>query len=391
MKKCVIGILLVSLLLFPYNGVKAETLNEYVAKAEAALKSERAKIAEKEMTEKERNEALAQKEQITKDITSAEEEVVRLEDEIKKLQESIKKKDQEIKSLMKFIQISNGESAYLEYAFGASDFTDFIYRLSVVEQLSDYNKTLITEYNKAIKDSEQKQKDLAVKQEELKKKREELSVLIDKLASQISGLSDSIQSYKSEYEALMSYVSSLKSMGCGGNEDVNACISRNNNTPSVNTGGAFSGFLMPLDKGRITQDYYGKKHNALDISNYEGAPVYPPVAGSVLKVWRPSDGCGHIVVFIKHNVNGKNYTTVYYHSKTVSVSERQVVTANTQIGTQGGNPSYDRCTTGSHLDFKLFRGVYGSDFYSLTNGPHISPRTWLTQAPREGGRFGGRS
>lgn len=392
MKKYFVLIILVTCFCLPF-GASAETLNQYIAKAEATLKNERAKIAQKEMTVKERNDAIAEKEQTTKDIAAAQEEVKRLEAEIKRLQDEIKVKDKEIKNLMRFVQISNGESVYLEYAFGASSFTDFIYRVSVAEQLSNYNEQLIDEYNKTIKESEQKQKELAIKQEELKKKQEQLEALVKKLASQIDGLSDSIQSYKSEYEALMSYVSSLKSMGCGGNEDVNACLARHNNTPSVNTGGSFSGFLMPLDKGRITQNYYNTKsrqHNAIDMSNYEGAPIYPPVAGSVLKVWYPSNGCGHIVVFIKHIVNGQSYTTVYYHLKTVSVSERQVVSANTQIGTQGGNPRYDGCTTGSHLDFKLFKGEYGKNFYSLTSGPHMNPRVWLTQAPGEGGRFSSR-
>ena len=373
------------------SDVKAETLNQYIAKAEATLKSERAKIAQKEMTEKERNDALAEKEQTTKDIIAAEEEVKRLEEEIHKLEESIKVKDKEIKNLMKFVQISNGESVYLEYAFGASSFTDFIYRISVAEQLSDYNEQLIDEYNKIIKESQEKQKELAVKQEELKKKQAELDELVKKLAAQIDGLSDSIQSYKAEYSALMSYANSLKSMGCGGNEEVNACLNRVNNAPSVSTGGAFSGFMMPLEKGRITQNYYNTKsrqHNAIDMSNYEGAPIYPPVAGSVINVWRPS--CGHIVVFIKHIVDGQTYTTVYYHLKTLNVSVGQVVTVNTQIGTQGGNPSYDSCTTGSHLDFKLFKGEYGKSFSSLTSGPHMNPRVWLTQAPGEGGRFGSR-
>jgi len=338
-------------------------------------------------------EQLDSKEKTTKDIKAAEEEIVRLEAEIKKLEESIKVKDKEVKKIMKFVQVSNGESAYLEYAFGASSFTDFIYRVSVAEQLSKYNEQLIAEYNNAIKESEQKQKELANKQEELRKKQVELDALVRKLATQIDGLSDAIQSYKTEYAALMNYVNSLRAMGCRGNEDLNACLKRNT-APEVSTGGAFSGFLMPLQKGRITQNYYNTKsrqHNAMDMSNYEGAPIYPPVAGTVISIWRPSDGCGHIVAFIKHKVDGRTYTTVYYHLKTISVKVGQVVTSNTQIGTQGGNPSYDTCTTGSHLDFKLFKGEYGQDFKSLTSGPHMNPRVWLTQAPGEGKRFTSRS
>ena len=53
----------------------------------------------------------------------------------------------------------DGESAYLEYTFGARDFTDFIYRTAVAEQLTKYNETLIDEFNKSIEESKQKQEE----------------------------------------------------------------------------------------------------------------------------------------------------------------------------------------------------------------------------------------
>jgi len=49
MKKFVV-ILLVLCLFIPVSNVSAETLNQYIAKADAALKAERSKIAQKEMT-----------------------------------------------------------------------------------------------------------------------------------------------------------------------------------------------------------------------------------------------------------------------------------------------------------------------------------------------------
>ena len=51
-------------------------------------------------------------------------------------------KEEEIKNLLSFNQISDGDNVYLEYVFGASSFTDFIYRSAVVEQLSLYNDVL---------------------------------------------------------------------------------------------------------------------------------------------------------------------------------------------------------------------------------------------------------
>lgn len=400
--------LMVILFCFPLM-VNAETLDEYIEQAEAKLKQERAATEKKQMTEEEKKEALAEKEAVTEDISNLETEITTLEDDIKKLEDSINKKDDEIKQLMSFVQLTNGESTYLEYIFGAKDFTDFIYRVSVAEQLSDYNDNLMKEYNSSVKEQETKQKELATSQQELTAKNKELQELINKLSKQIDELNDNVQTYQAEYENLMNYVNSLKTMGCRGNEDMATCEARLN-PPVVNTGGGSSsnsnssssgsssgssgssggsvtgggssGFYIPLTKGKVTQNYYGNNHNAIDITNYEGAPVYAITTGTVIAVSR-NQSCGKNIVYILHNVNGQNYTTVYYHLKTVTVSVGQTVYYTTQIGTQGGNPSYDSCSTGSHLDFKLFKGRYLKDFFTLSRGPHMDPRTWLPQLPGE--------
>lgn len=380
--------------------IEAKTLDEYVAEAEAKLKQERATAEQKQMTEEEKKKALAEKDTITNEISSIKKEISSLEKDIKKLEEEIAKKDDEIKKLISFVQITNGESSYLEYIFGAKDFTDFIYRISVAEQLSDYNDSLMAEYNDSVKAQEQKQDELSQKQKNLSDKNKELQTLINKLSKEIDELNDNVQTYQAEYENLMNYVNLLRSKNCRGNDTLESCEARLNppkvttggssgggsSNPGSVTGGGSGGFYIPLTKGTVTQNYYGNNHNAIDITNYEGAPVYAITTGTVLTVSK-NQSCGKNIVYIWHNVNGKDYTTVYYHLKTVTVSAGQTVYYTTQIGTQGGNPSYDSCSTGSHLDFKLFEGRYLRDFFTLSRGPHIDPRTWLPQLPGEWKRF----
>ena len=136
-KSCILFISAILCFCLSVNNVSAETLDEYIAKAEAALNAKKAADDKKKMTEAEKEEALAEKEQVETDIQNIETEITNLKQEIQNLEESIEKKDAEIKEIIRFVQISNGESAYLEYAFGASTFTDFIYRVSVAEQLSN--------------------------------------------------------------------------------------------------------------------------------------------------------------------------------------------------------------------------------------------------------------
>lgn len=379
---------------FSMSDASAITLDQYIAKAEAALNAKKAAESKKKMTEEEKKKALAEKEQVEEDITNTEIEIAKLEDEIKKLEESIKKKNKEIKKIMKFVQVSNGESAYLEYAFGASSFTDFIYRISVAEQLSDYNDKLIDSYNNDIKNLGNKQTELSAKKVQLTKKESELKALVQKLSAQIDELTDASQSSEQEYQNFMKYVNRMRNKGCRGNEDLAACEARLAPPPvsggSITGGGNANGFYIPLTQGRVTQNWKGAYvHNAIDMANYENAPVYAITTGIVRTVTR---GCGEKVVYIVHNVGGKRYTTVYYHLRTVTVSEDQVVNYTTQIGTQGGNPNHGATCgcTGSHVDVKLFTGEYLKDFYTLTGDGakyNTDPRRWLTQLPPVGSRF----
>ena len=105
------------------------------------------------LTQQQINNANAEIETVKASINQTYVDIAALDKEIELLNEDIKKKDAQIKEIVNFMQVSNGESAYLEYAFGAKDFTDFIYRVAVAEQLAEYNNNLIDECNKKIEES----------------------------------------------------------------------------------------------------------------------------------------------------------------------------------------------------------------------------------------------
>ena len=70
--------------------------------------------------------------------------------------------------------MSGGENLYLEYVFGTETITDLVYRLAVVEQITEYNEKIVKDLEKLIKTNEKKKKDLAAKE---KKYQEILHVL----------------------------------------------------------------------------------------------------------------------------------------------------------------------------------------------------------------------
>ena len=171
-KSKIVLVLLIAILVIPQT-TKATTLQEYedqVEKYQNELSDKNNQISASKKELEEVQQKLADYE---KQIKDAEEEIKRLEEEIEKNNEEIEKKKKESKKLMEYYQISNGENVYLEYAFGATDITDMIYRLSIVEQLTDYNDRVMKELKELVRQNKEKQKQLEAKKVELDKLVEE--------------------------------------------------------------------------------------------------------------------------------------------------------------------------------------------------------------------------
>lgn len=380
-----LSIIFVFMFIFCINKVDAKelTLNDLLKQAQDNRQAYTDAKNQKEMSEKEREKAIKDKEAAEKEITSIKQELPIIEEDIRKLQKSIEIKDKEIKKIMEFVQVSNGESAYIEYAMGAKTFTDFIYRISVAEELSSYNKELIDGFNKDVKKLETKQQELTNKQQELEKKQQELTVLEAKLDAEIEALQEGMLTKDQEYATTISLINNMKQLGCKGNETLTKCQSKLG-TPIVSV----SGTHLPLAHGYLTSDYgprTGEFHTGMDFASGKwGENVYPVAAGKVVALSRLSNGCGNHIVYVYHNIGGRGFTTSYWHLISWNVSVGQSVTPNTVIGTIGGLGYTDACASGGHVHLNLFNGL------TTNNSGRINPRLIIPQAPREGVYFSSR-
>ena len=145
MKKSSLLILIVilSIVFIPKN-TYAVTLKEYednVAKYTKELQEKEAKIARGKEEIAKVKASIAETEG---KIEEAEKEIERLQQEIEECNKKIEKKNQESKKIMEYYQVENGNNAYLEYVFGATSITDMVYRMSVAEQLTEYNDKVMT-------------------------------------------------------------------------------------------------------------------------------------------------------------------------------------------------------------------------------------------------------
>lgn len=374
MKKKIIHIILILMLILPTlvmpvsaNGKRLRDLLNNLDNLEREL----AKINnDKKLTDARINEIIKNVANINKEIKSIEGTIVNITEEIEQLNEDILSKNDDIKNLVSFLQLSAGENAYLEYAFGAASLTDFIYRLAIVEQLTKHNDNLINDMNNMIESQEKKSKELAQHKVNIKNKRENLISEQFKLGDRISVLAENSLSKTEEIADAKKTIRNYEKLGCKPNDYLVDCTRVNSDVA----------FARPLTAGIITSPYASRyhpitgvfhQHLALDIANSTGTPLFPTANGTVAHIGFST--CGGNYVTIQHVINGKYYASRYMHMNKVYVTFNQKVTRDTQIGTVGGGESYDRCSTGSHLHFQIAQGIYAQDFYSFTEPYTIDP------------------
>ena len=202
--------LLLLIVMISVNFIMREDIEIAEAKTVRDLKNEliqkekeyEASKAQKELTESEIARKKANIAAINTEISNIRDEMLELTEEIEDLNEEIIEKEKEIKSIMNYYQLSNGESAYLEYIFNAADFTDFIYRLAIAEQLSDYNDKLIDEHNAKIKQNEEKKKELDAKTVSLQDKQKTLQNEMKTLQGSLSSILEESISIEEEIKML---------------------------------------------------------------------------------------------------------------------------------------------------------------------------------------------
>lgn len=352
MKKKLIYIILISFIsIMPLN-THAKTLQDLqseVDKYTSDLQEKQAKLV------KNKEEVQAVKNNIAKietEISNTEKEISNLQQEINKCNEEIKKKTEEIKKIVAYYQIENGDNAYLEYAFGAETIQDMIYRVSITEQLAEYNNKVMKELQELIKQNVAKKAEMQIKKENLNTLKANLKEEQSKLEIEGRKIADSMPSVEEQIKAAKANVTYYKNLGCGQNEDINVCQNRifRSRGGLLPSNGAF---LRPLTSGtrRGCIGSYGG-HIGCDIEANGDGTIYSIGDGYVIRVTKDNcskswcnytcSGNANIVAVKYLAPNGKNIYVEYVHMSSVSVSEGQTVTKYTKIGYIG----HTGCTSG---------------------------------------------
>ena len=312
------------------------------------------------------------------EIEEASRKIEAAELEIKSSEEKISELTIETEKLLAFMQMMQGENAYLEYVSGSSSITELIMRLRAVEQITDL-ETL----KELIEKNRQLKIDLAKVQEENERKKIEYQNAIDELGANLSDIAEVTHTIEEDISALKESINMYTKMGCNDEQTLTSCAK----VVESKT------WLKPFAKAKITSAWgyrihpvSGKWqfHNGIDIAIGEGTPIYSTTNGRVVAITDSS--CGGRKLYITSMVAGKKYTVYYYHLWEINVKVGDVVTNQMVIGTVGGGSRskawarangyhVDTCTTGAHLHYGVATGWYLTDYktYSGIVSNNINP------------------
>ena len=389
MKKILKTIIIVTLVVLAYLRIdyvsavnqnsSLKDLKESMAKLD---KKRQEAIARKNQTKNEIKSMESDIDDINKEIESNNKAIDDAYDKIADLDEEIINKKKEIDNLLSFLQVSEGENVYLEYVFQAKNFTDFIYRGAVVEQLTKYNDNLIDDMYNKIEENKalqvQLQKDIEKGEQTIKSLEEKLKTKNLTLDDLIEDETDAEAEYAASKKEVQYYEKIFKENKCKETTSINECL-----------GVAFANKLTrPVNSGWINSEwglrYHPTKHvwrlhNGIDIGVSTGTKVYASAPGIVVKkIVRSS--CGGNELYIRHNLKGVGTVqTYYYHLSAFKVSVGDKVDTNTVIALSGGGESYDACSTGPHLHF-------GVSVASPSSNNKNNPRKFIN-FPKKGKKF----
>ena len=386
MSKKILTFLLVLLTPFMIVNAKEKTIAEWEKELNKVQKELDETNAKKNQNEKDINNTKARINSIYSQVESINKEIEDKSNESIELGKKIQEKNNESKDLMRYYQISSSGSVVLEYLMGAKSISDLIYRLSITEQITSYNKKKVSEMNDLIAKNNQVKEELASKKTELAKLESELNVQVANLNKTKESLDSEGHSLSESIKEMQNSINYLKKLGCKSNETQTACLNRKYSGGYLPSG---STFYRPTSSGRISSEYgwrtlYGSPNNhaAIDISTPIGTSVYSVSSGRVAKVIYSNKGGGNQII-IHHMVNGKYYTSYYCHLSAFNVSVGSIVTKDTIIGKSGNTGN----STGPHLHLGLANGRWYTDYYSYygNNGfisHSFNPRNVIVFPPK---------
>lgn len=238
-----------------------------------------------------------------------------------------------------------GSLSYLSVLFKATSMADLLNRMEFVNEVAEYNKTLIA----AMKETRE---NIKAEKTEMEAKEAKLGEQQDELQGKLDETTNLMNEYAADQKALEQMHAAEEKAA----DEIDAQIARLIADSDVVPGS--EGFIWPVSTSKMISSPIGSRvapggfgstnHKGVDICNVGyTSSVYATKSGRVLLTnssgW--GGGYGNYVV-IDH---GGGLTTLYAHMSVVKVSPGDTVSQGTVIGVTGNTGA----STGPHLHYEV--------------------------------------
>lgn len=369
--------------------VQAETIESAKKKAEQ-LEREKAK-AQKEQSSlsAQLNKIIEDLKKAQSDVEAKEKEIAETEDELTAARIKENEQYEAMKIRIKYMY-ENGDSDMIAVLLSAENMADFLNKAEYVEQISIYDREMLVEFQRVVKEIEEKEAKLKKEKEELltlqdnlSKKQKEVESLLASKNAQISDLESQIgenakvlnalieaakeaERRRQEAEEAAKQEAENNKRPSGGNSSSGSGSSGGNYKPGGNVISGNGTLSNPCPGARISSEFGPRRaptagassyHRGRDYAAPSGTPIYASAAGTVITA--SYNGVRGNYVVIDH---GNGLQTWYQHASRLYVSAGQKVSRGQNIAAVGTTG----VSTGAHLHYEVH-----------VNGTAVDPRKYL--------------
>ena len=244
-----------------------------------------------------------------------------------------------------------GSLSYLSVLFKATSMADLLNRMEFVNEVAEYNKTLIA----AMKETRE---NIKAEKTEMEAKEAQLGEQQDELQGKLDETTKLMNEYAADQRELERLYAAEEAAGKAIVAEINRLMAESDVVPSA------EGFIWPVTTSKMISSPQGNRvspgngigssnHKGVDICNVSySSKIYATKSGKVLIASMPysdkdggKSGYGTYVV-IDH---GGGMSTLYAHMSIVKVSVGQYVSQGDVIGVTGNTGA----STGPHLHYEV--------------------------------------
>lgn len=359
----ILCLLLAGILCFTtVSTVRADDISETEEEKKELEEAKKKAEQEKEDLANQLNAIAAEMEETQTKLDAKQVELIEAQDELDVARIDEHEQYESMKLRIKFMY-EHGDTEMLEMLLEAKSIGDFLNKAEYIQQVSDYDRQMLIEFQNIVKDIEEKEAKLKEEEAELEELRDQLLSKEDEVENLLAQANTTLDDIESDLKATTARLNKL----------IKEANEKKNQAPA---GGGSAGasqiigngvLAWPTTSQRITS-YYGNRvapvagatswHDAIDIGASVGTPVYAVADGTVITARDGYNGGRGIYIMVDH---GNGLVTRYQHLSAMYVSVGQKVSKGQNIAAVGNTGA----SSGPHLDFAIY-----------VNGATVDPLTY---------------